>query len=150
MTCFDMNDIIWMTSFPWACRRHSRGTYLFMSTWLSGEDVLSISLTLSFHFRFNHSTTKNHDRWQLKVTQNQQGMEGPSPAGAILRKSVVHRTRRRRHVWPVINRTPAQAAAARLMPKPPNLETYAAALSRDEMPKTVILELSLCDILNYQ
>jgi hypothetical protein len=41
---------------------------------------------------------------------------------------------------PVINRTPAQAAAARLMPKPPNLETYAAALSRDEMDKTVVLE----------
>jgi hypothetical protein len=41
---------------------------------------------------------------------------------------------------PVINRTPAQAAAARLMPKPPNLETYAAALSRDQMDKTVVLE----------
>jgi hypothetical protein len=41
---------------------------------------------------------------------------------------------------PVINRTPAQAAAVRLMPKPPNLETYAAALSRDEMDKTVVME----------
>jgi hypothetical protein len=41
---------------------------------------------------------------------------------------------------PVINQTQAQAAAARLMPTPPNLETYAAALSRDEMDKTVVLE----------
>jgi hypothetical protein len=60
---------------------------------------------------------------------------------------------------PVINRTPAQAAgvhvspvamrkykqtwilaqaaAARLMPKPPNLETYAAALTRDKMDETI-------------
>jgi hypothetical protein len=41
---------------------------------------------------------------------------------------------------PLINRTPAQAAAARHMPKPPNLETYAAALLRDEMDKTVVME----------
>jgi hypothetical protein len=41
---------------------------------------------------------------------------------------------------PVINRTPAKAAAARLMPKPPNLKTYAAALSRDEMDETVVME----------
>jgi hypothetical protein len=41
---------------------------------------------------------------------------------------------------PVINRTPAQAAAARLMPKPPNLETYAAALTRDEMDENIIME----------
>jgi hypothetical protein len=42
---------------------------------------------------------------------------------------------------PIINQTPAQAAAAaRLMPKPPNLETYATALSREEMDKTVVLE----------
>jgi hypothetical protein len=41
---------------------------------------------------------------------------------------------------PIINRTPAQAAAARLMSKPPNLETYAAALTRDEMDETVVME----------
>jgi hypothetical protein len=40
---------------------------------------------------------------------------------------------------PVINRTPAQAAVARLMPKPPNLETYAAALTRDEINENIIL-----------
>jgi hypothetical protein len=44
---------------------------------------------------------------------------------------------------PVINRTPAQAAAARLMPKPPNLETYAAALARDEIDKNIIMEWGL-------
>jgi hypothetical protein len=40
----------------------------------------------------------------------------------------------------VINKTPAQADAARLMPKPPNLETYAAALRRDKMDETVVME----------
>jgi hypothetical protein len=41
---------------------------------------------------------------------------------------------------PVINMTPAQAAAARLMPKPTNLEMYAAALTRDEMDENIIME----------
>jgi hypothetical protein len=41
---------------------------------------------------------------------------------------------------PIINRTPAQAAAARMMPKPPNLETYAPALTRDEMDENIIME----------
>jgi hypothetical protein len=45
--------------------------------------------------------------------------------------------------YPVINRTPAQAAAAKLMPKPPNLETYAAALLREEMDETVVQEFGL-------
>jgi hypothetical protein len=44
---------------------------------------------------------------------------------------------------PIINRTPAQAAASRLMPKPPNLETYAAALTRDEMDEDIIIEWGL-------
>jgi hypothetical protein len=41
---------------------------------------------------------------------------------------------------PLINRTPAQAAAARLTPRPPNLETYEAALTRDEMNEKIIME----------
>jgi hypothetical protein len=45
---------------------------------------------------------------------------------------------------PNINRTPPQAAAARLMPMPPNLETYAAALTRDEMEEIIIMEWGLC------
>jgi hypothetical protein len=40
---------------------------------------------------------------------------------------------------PVINRTPAQAAAARLMPKPLNLKIYVAALTRDEMDETIAI-----------
>jgi hypothetical protein len=44
---------------------------------------------------------------------------------------------------PIINQTPAQAAAARLMPKPPNLETYGATLSREEMDETVLQEFGL-------
>jgi hypothetical protein len=41
---------------------------------------------------------------------------------------------------PVVDRTPAQAAAARLMPKQPNLKTYAAALTREEVDKNVVTE----------
>jgi hypothetical protein len=41
---------------------------------------------------------------------------------------------------PIISRTPAQGAAARLMPKPPNLETCAAALTRDKMDENIIIE----------
>jgi hypothetical protein len=45
-----------------------------------------------------------------------------------------------RSTRPVINRTPAQAAAARLMTKPPNLKIYAAALKRDKMDENIIME----------
>jgi hypothetical protein len=41
---------------------------------------------------------------------------------------------------PIINRTAAQAAAARLMPKPPNRKTYAAALTREEINENIIME----------
>jgi hypothetical protein len=44
---------------------------------------------------------------------------------------------------PGINRTQAQAPAARLMPKPPNHETYAASLTRDEMDETIVTEYGL-------
>jgi hypothetical protein len=39
---------------------------------------------------------------------------------------------------PLINRTPEEAAKARRMPMPPNLETYAATLTRDEINETVL------------
>jgi hypothetical protein len=40
----------------------------------------------------------------------------------------------------VVNRTPEQAARARANPLPPNLETYAAALTRDEIDNTIVVE----------
>jgi hypothetical protein len=41
---------------------------------------------------------------------------------------------------PVVNRTPAEAAEARKLPLPSNLECYAAALTRDELDKNVVRE----------
>jgi hypothetical protein len=41
---------------------------------------------------------------------------------------------------PVVNRTPAQAAAARLMLRQQNPETYAAALTGEEVDESVITE----------
>jgi hypothetical protein len=43
---------------------------------------------------------------------------------------------------PVVNRTQEQATAARRNPRPPNLETYAAALTRDEIDLSTVLEWS--------
>jgi hypothetical protein len=42
----------------------------------------------------------------------------------------------------VVNRTPEQAARARANPLPPYLETYAAALTRDEIDNTIVVEWS--------
>jgi hypothetical protein len=42
----------------------------------------------------------------------------------------------------VINRTPVEAAKARRRPMPPNLETYAAALTRDEIDDDTVVEWS--------
>jgi hypothetical protein len=43
----------------------------------------------------------------------------------------------------VVNRTPEQAARARANPLPPNLETYAAALTRDDTrDESVVVEWS--------
>jgi hypothetical protein len=41
---------------------------------------------------------------------------------------------------PVINRTPEEADKARRMPMPPNLETYAAALTTDEIDDDTVSE----------
>jgi hypothetical protein len=41
---------------------------------------------------------------------------------------------------PMVNRTPAEAAEARKLPLPPNLESYAAALTRDELDENVVKE----------
>jgi hypothetical protein len=43
---------------------------------------------------------------------------------------------------PLINRTPEQATRARQEPLPPNLETYAAALTRDQIDETLVMEWS--------
>jgi hypothetical protein len=43
---------------------------------------------------------------------------------------------------PVVNRTPEEATAARRNPRRPNLETYAAALTRDEIDLSTVLEWS--------
>jgi hypothetical protein len=43
---------------------------------------------------------------------------------------------------PLINRTPEEATRARQEPLPPNLETYAAALTRDEIDETIVMEWS--------
>jgi hypothetical protein len=99
---------------------------------------LLLSLTLSFHFRFDRSTTKSHDCRQYKDPPNQQGMEGP-----YYGKDWFIEREGEGAFDPVINRTPAQAAAARLMPKPANLETYAAALTRDEMDESIVMEWGL-------
>jgi hypothetical protein len=40
----------------------------------------------------------------------------------------------------VVNRTPEQAARARTNPLPPNLETYVAPLTRDEIDDTIVAE----------
>jgi hypothetical protein len=42
----------------------------------------------------------------------------------------------------VLNRTPEQAAKAKRRPMPPNLETYAAALIRDEIDESTVIEWS--------
>jgi hypothetical protein len=41
---------------------------------------------------------------------------------------------------PMVNRTQAEAAEARKLPLPPNLESYAAALTRDELDENVVKE----------
>jgi hypothetical protein len=43
---------------------------------------------------------------------------------------------------PLVNRKPAQAARARQEPLPANLETYAAALMRDQIDDNIVLEWS--------
>jgi hypothetical protein len=105
-----------------------------------GNTFLLLSLTLSFHFRFNCSTARSHDRWQYKDAPNQLRMEALPPLGPYYGKDWFIEREGEGAFNPIINRTPAQAAAARLMPKPPNLETYAAALTRDEMDENISME----------
>jgi hypothetical protein len=40
----------------------------------------------------------------------------------------------------VLNKTPEQVAKAKRRPMPPNLETYAAALTRDEIDESTVVE----------
>jgi hypothetical protein len=42
----------------------------------------------------------------------------------------------------VLNRMPEQAAKAKKRPMPPNLETYAAALTRDKIDESTVVEWS--------
>jgi hypothetical protein len=81
---------------------------------------------------------KNHDRRQLKLLQTNKEWKALPPLGPYYGKTWYIKREGEGAFDPVINQTPDQAAAARLMPKPPNLETYAAALSRDEMDKTTV------------
>jgi hypothetical protein len=77
---------------------------------------------------------------RAKTPQTNQEWKALPPLGPYYGKDWYIKREGKGAFDPVINRTPAQAAAARLMPKPPNLETYAAALTRDEIDENIILE----------
>jgi hypothetical protein len=116
--------------------------YFSMTTSISGEDVLSVLLTFFLLFSISGSNTVQQRTMiagsSMSLHTNKEWKALP-PLGPYYGKTWYIEGEGEGAFDPVINRTPAQAAAARLMPKPPNLETYAAALSRDQMDKTVVL-----------
>jgi hypothetical protein len=64
--------------------------------------------------------------------------QGSASAGAVLWDQLVSQQAREGAFDPVVNRTPAEAAEMRKLPLPPNLESYAAALTRDKLDENVI------------
>jgi hypothetical protein len=77
---------------------------------------------------------------RVKKPQTNQEWKALSPLGPYYGKDWFIEREGEGAFDPVINRTPSQAAAARLMLKPPNLETNAAALTRDKMDENIIME----------
>jgi hypothetical protein len=56
MTWFEMNDIIWMTSFPWTCNesgRHSRGPYLLAKNQVGKCFVIKTTTTDQWDYYFD-------------------------------------------------------------------------------------------------
>jgi hypothetical protein len=107
-----------------------------MTTSLSEEDVLSVCLAHFFSFFSISGSNTVQQRTRIAgssmTLQTNKEWKALSPLGPYYGKTWYIKREGEGAFDPVINQTPAQAAAARLMPKPPNLETYVAALSRVE------------------
>jgi hypothetical protein len=65
-----------------------------------------------------------------------------APYGVYYGKSWIVPRRGEGPFSPLVNGMPEEAARARQEPLPPNLETYAAALTRDEIDETIVMEWS--------
>jgi hypothetical protein len=78
----------------------------------------------------------------VEATQDA-GVETTGATRTVLRRELVRPKTGEGAFLPLINyRTPEEAAKARRMPMPPNLETYAAALTRDEIDDETVVEWS--------